>query len=91
MKYYVIGGQYQMTCYGATMNAADAKRLAVQHLALWDNWQGWHCPDVYYAADIISYDDPVQGTIYYPALGAVPRYKARVDQTTLRVTWYLIL
>ena len=55
-KYYVIGGQYESICYGASSTLAGAKRIARKHAEYWDNWQGWHIPDIYRAEDVHEVD-----------------------------------
>ena len=52
INYYVIGGQYEYCCYGGTHTLADAKRLAEEKEEYWDNWQGWHRPEIYRAKDV---------------------------------------
>ena len=51
INYYVIGGQYEAYCYGGTATLLGAKRLARKNQEYWDNWQGWHTPDIYAAED----------------------------------------
>lgn len=51
-NYYVIGGQYESICYGGTPTLIGAKRLANKHKECWDNWQGWHTPNIYKAEDV---------------------------------------
>lgn len=50
-NYYVIGGQYESICYGGTPTLLGAKRLANKNQEYWDNWQGWHTPQIYRAED----------------------------------------
>ena len=50
-NYYVIGGQYESYCYGGTPTLIGAKRLANKNREYWDNWQGWHTPQIYRADD----------------------------------------
>lgn len=50
-NYYVIGGQYESCCYGGTPTLIGAKRLANKNQEYWDNWQGWHTPQIYHADD----------------------------------------
>lgn len=50
-KYAVIGGQYASFYYGSANTLEGAKRLASKNIELWDNWQGWHYPDIYLSAD----------------------------------------
>lgn len=49
--YYVIGGQYARYNYGLKATLRDAKILATKKEEYWDNWQGWHRPQIYLAAD----------------------------------------
>lgn len=70
-KYAVIGGQYQAYCYGFAPTLHAAKLLATRSAEYWDNWQGWHVPAVYNAADV----EPCRnfyGNGYAPKFGAVP-------------------
>lgn len=50
-NFYVIGGQYQPTCYGGAPTLIGARRLANKHWQYWDNWQGWHRPKIFRAED----------------------------------------
>ena len=36
-NYYVIGGQYEIICYGGTPTLIGAKRLATKNEEYWDN------------------------------------------------------
>lgn len=49
--YYVIGGQYEAYNYGWRKTLLGAKRLAGKCDEYWDNWQGWHRPQIYAAGD----------------------------------------
>lgn len=51
VKYCVIGGQYQYYYYGGAPTLLGAKRLARKCAEYWDNWQGWHVPDIYRVED----------------------------------------
>lgn len=51
INYYVIGGQYEFFTHGGTPTLLGAKRLAGKSEEYWDNWQGWHRPDIYRAED----------------------------------------
>ena len=51
-KYHVFGGQYERCWYGDTDNLQGAKILASKHMEYWDNWQGFHKPDIYEAKDV---------------------------------------
>ena len=50
-NFYVIGGQYESICYGGAPTLLGAKRLANRNKEYWDNWQGWHTPNIYKAED----------------------------------------
>lgn len=50
--YYVIGGQYEFFCYGASDSLRGAKQIAARNREYWDNWQGWHTPRIYKAEDV---------------------------------------
>lgn len=69
--YYVIGGQYQAYCYGFRPTLLGAKRLAGKSEEYWDNWQGWHTPLIYKAADVVPVTN-FYGDGYAPAPGASP-------------------
>lgn len=49
--YCVIGGQYKVVYYGSCPTLLGAKRLATKCAEYWDNWQGWHKPDIYLIED----------------------------------------
>ena len=49
--YYVIGGQYEAYNYGWRRTLHGAKCLAAKCEEYWDNWQGWHRPTIWNAAD----------------------------------------
>ena len=51
INYYVIGGQYESCCYGGTATLREAKKLAAECQEYWDNWQGYHTPLIFHAAD----------------------------------------
>ena len=78
-KYAVIGGQYEAAYYGCTDTLLKAKRLATANAEYWDNWQGWHKPQIYKIEDteeietggMITYRDGM--TIRIPTFGA-PRW-----------------
>ena len=50
-KYQVIGGQYEPYWYGESDSLHGAKIIAGKHKEYWDNWQGWHVPNIYKAED----------------------------------------
>ncbi len=54
INYYVIGGQYETCCYGGTPTLIGAKRMATKCMEYWDNWQGWHKPNIYKAEDTVE-------------------------------------
>ena len=53
-KYQVIGGQYETRWYGESDSLHGAKIIAGKHKEYWDNWQGWHKPDIYQAEDVVD-------------------------------------
>ncbi|HBO98791.1 MAG TPA: hypothetical protein DD637_02980 [Verrucomicrobia bacterium] len=57
INYYVIGGQYEFFCHGGTPTLLGAKRLARKCQEYWDNWAGWHTPDIYAAEDCCRLDN----------------------------------
>lgn len=75
-KYAVIGGQYEAAFCGCTDTLLKAKRLATANAEHWDNWQGWHKPQIYKIEDteeietggMITYRDGM--TIRIPIYGA---------------------
>ena len=71
IKYYVIGGQYQSYCYGGTPTLLGAKRLAKKCAEYWDNWQGWHIPNIYRAEDTVECHN-FYGDARCPMEGALP-------------------
>lgn len=50
-KYYVIGGQYEPICYGGSDTLRGARWISTHNEEYWDNWQGWHKPNIYAAED----------------------------------------
>lgn len=70
-KYIVIGGQYAYYTYGTAATLTGAKRLASSHVEYWDNWQGWHYPDVFRVEDVEAVEN-FYGSGYAPKPGAVP-------------------
>ena len=50
-QYQVIGGQYEQFWYGQSDTLRGAKMIAARNKELWDNWQGWHAPEIYRAED----------------------------------------
>ena len=69
INYYVIGGQYQYYNHGGTPTLLGAKRLATKCMEYWDNWQGWHKPDIYKAEDCVLGIN-LYGTDFYPKCNA---------------------
>lgn len=51
-RFAIIGGQYYFWDYGTTPTLLGAKRKATAHREYWDNWQGWHTPDIYAIEDV---------------------------------------
>lgn len=66
-NFYVIGGQYNYVCYGGAPTLIGAKRLANRNSEYWDNWQGWHTPEIYRAEDVREHDGE-----FYPIPGTMP-------------------
>lgn len=52
-KFQVIGGQYERHWYGESDSLHGAKIIAAKHDEYWDNWAGWHRPNIYCADDVI--------------------------------------
>lgn len=50
-KYAVIGGQYESYFYGTVKTLSQAKKLADDNIEYWDNFQGWHTPQIYKIED----------------------------------------
>lgn len=71
IKYYIIGGQYQSYCYGGTPTLLEAKRLAHKCAEYWDNWQGWHIPNIYRSEDTEECTN-FYGDTRCPVNGALP-------------------
>jgi len=71
-NYYVIGGQYEYYCHGATPTLLGAKRLANKSMEYWDNWQGWHRPNIYRAEDVQPIHSDFFGDGYAPKWNAQP-------------------
>ena len=51
-RYQVIGGQYEQYWYGESDTLRGAKCIATRNREYWDNWQGWHKPNIYKADDV---------------------------------------
>lgn len=91
-KYYVIGGQYEATCYGASATLAGAKRIARKHPELWDNWRGWRIPNIYRAEDVRTIEarglicTPDGWQITIPRADALPY--AVAEYRNGRAYWY---
>lgn len=77
-EYIVIGGQYEAICYGESDTLTGAKRLASKNVEYWDNWQGWHVPNIYRAEDVRELESsgrittPDGVSIVVPREGAQP-------------------
>ena len=71
IKYYAIGGQYDYYNHGGAYTLEGAKRLATKNEEYWDNWQGWHKPDIYKAEDC-ELSVNFYGEHYYPKNYAEP-------------------
>lgn len=82
-NYIVIGGQYETVCYGGAPTLTGAKRLASKNAEYWDNWQGWHVPNIYRAEDVREVESSGRITtpdgvwIIVPREGAQPCAVAR--------------
>lgn len=50
-KYQVIGGQYEKSWKGESDSLRGAKIISKKNIEYWDNWQGWHTPNIYRAED----------------------------------------
>jgi hypothetical protein len=70
-NYYVIGGQYEAFNHGGAPTLLGAKRLAGKNEEYWDNWQGWHRPNIYAAADCCEVTN-FYGTQLLPKSGVIP-------------------
>lgn len=66
-RYQVIGGQYHYVYYGESDTLRGAKQIASRHAEYWDNWQGWHKPEIFDADDVVEVDGR-----RYPVSGATP-------------------
>ena len=53
-KYQVIGGQYETVWYGETNNLKEARKICKANEEYWDNWQGWHRPNIYKGEDCVD-------------------------------------
>lgn len=62
-KFVVIGGQYEPAYYGCRPTLEGAKRLATKNAEYWDNWQGWHKPNIYRIED--THEIETRGMITY--------------------------
>lgn len=71
INYYIIGGQYQAYCYGGCKTLLGAKRIAGKNNEYWDNWQGWHRPNIYAAEDCEEVEN-FYGRQIAPKEGALP-------------------
>lgn len=71
INYYVIGGQYERYNHGGAATLLGAKRLAAKSDEYWDNWQGWHRPAIYAAADCEELSN-FYGTQVLPTAEAQP-------------------
>lgn len=71
IKYYVISGQYEYYNCGGSVTLEGAKRLATKHEEYWDNWQGWHKPDIYRSEDCVLGTN-FYGTNFYPKSDVFP-------------------
>ena len=78
-KYQIIGGQYESRWYGEADSLREARRIAKAHEEYWDNWQGFHLPDIYAVEDVVEVESNGRITTYdgqiirIPRCGAMPR------------------
>ena len=70
-NYRVIGGQYEYYNYGFYDSLHAAKIAATKAREYWDNWQGWHKPCIYNAADCVPCKN-LCGNHYRPKENAIP-------------------
>lgn len=77
-KYQVIGGQYESHWYGESDSLRGARCIATRNKEYWDNWQGWHKPEIYAAEDVVEIESKGRITtrdgvmIRVPKDGAMP-------------------
>lgn len=88
INYYVIGGQYDSFCYGGAATLLGAKRLAGQCLEHWDNWQGFHVPQIYKAEDTMEWEN-FYGKTRIPRLYADPVGTARYHNG--KIQWEAVM
>ena len=84
INYYVIGGQYESYCYGGMPTLLGAKRLAMKNMEYWDNWQGWHIPNIYRAEDTMECED-FYGVTRCPKKNTLPVAAAQYDNS--KIIW----
>jgi len=53
-KYQVIGGQYESCWYGESNTLHGAKIIASKNLEHWDNFKGFHTPNIYLSDDVVE-------------------------------------
>lgn len=75
-KYQVIGGQYESYWYGESDSLHGAKIIAGKNKEYWDNWQGWHVPQIYRAEDCEEIESRGRITSYDGVMIRVPKYGA---------------
>ena len=86
VNYYAIGGQYHYYCYGGAETLTGTKRIASANAEYWDNWQGWHTPEIYRAEDVEKVTN-FYGETYAPTGGALPVAFAWVENNGSKLTW----
>ena len=80
INFYVIGGQYSSYCYGGSISLLGAKQMAAKHDEYWDNWQGWHRPNVFAAEDCVLAETQFYGEQMVPKPGTFPVATYDMDQ-----------
>ena len=74
-NFVIIGGQYAFYSYGFTPTLTGAKRLARKNLEYWDNWQGWHVPEIYRTEDV----EKVTNFYKFSMLLCFSKYRTKKD------------
>lgn len=84
-KYQIIGGQYESYWHGESDSLHGARVIAGQNKEYWDNWQGWHTPQIYRAEDVEEIESrgrittPDGVMIRVPVQGARPVQKGEKE------------
>lgn len=71
-KYQVIGGQYESKWYGESDSLHGAKIIAGKNKEYWDNWQGWHTPNIYRAEDVLELESKGRTTSHDGVIIRIP-------------------